>query len=209
MPGIHINYIDTDTTKKPVCNSIASSSSGQYLAAVNTYTTGGVYLSNDYGHSWFTSKVGNNNNPFNFWSTITMDSTGQELILAGTATTASVYYTSSNFGSAWVSEPTAQMGVYYQSVALSRDGAIAGTSATNGIYTSDNAGATWTAAYPPPSDSTVVCVDSSYRLVAVSSDGSIMLASLCSDVYVGTSIDGGGGGSGMYRNFCGRKTVLA
>ena len=115
-------------------NSIASDSSGQYLAAV-TFDKG-VYTSSDYGSKWEES-----NHPFKRFvgDAIASDSTGQYLAVT---TFGDGLWTSSNYGKDW-SETSAPR-YSWSSIASDSTGQyLAAVAYSKGIWVSSDYGSRW------------------------------------------------------------------
>jgi photosystem II stability/assembly factor-like uncharacterized protein len=129
-------FIWTQTSAPPKqWRSIASDSTGQYLAAL-VYNKTSVYTSNDYGSTWIANSVSGSGSSF---EAIASDSTGQYLV-AGERN----IYTSSNYGLNWTltSAPSTNYG--WESVASDSTGQyLAAGQYSGGIFTSSNYGSSW------------------------------------------------------------------
>ena len=113
---------------------VASSGTGQYLAAICTNGFGSHgFVSSDYGVTWINPL----NNPINSWNSITMDSTGQYM---ATCTYNDEIWISINWGVDWVPSggypfpPTLSAWV---SVSYSSDGSNAAAGGNNEIWISN------------------------------------------------------------------------
>lgn len=114
--------------------SIASDSTGKYLAAV--YFEGGIYTSSDYGITW----MNQNGAPTGgYWSGIASDSTGKYLVVFNGAG----FYKSSDYGVSW-STSSGPNGDWQEVVSDSTGQYLAAVMYQVGIYTSSNYGVTWT-----------------------------------------------------------------
>jgi len=127
---------------------IASSSSGQYVAACITGGTREIYISNNYGSSWttstitFPSNISTNTN----WAGLTMSSTGQHL--AAILITGAIY-TSNNYGVTWSNSNNSPTNGIWDSISMSSSGKYVTASGANSsfspvTYLSNNYGASWT-----------------------------------------------------------------
>lgn len=182
----------------PTCTSIASSASGQYLAAATNYLGANlptpndprsVYVSNDYGATW-TAALTNNAGE---WASVAMDASGKNMLVG---TNAYEYYTSSNYGVSWTFHDSDYSAEFF-SVAMSAQSSVAASSAKNGLYVSNNAGVDWSLSFPPKSANQYLsCSDTVYVKIASTFDGSALLAALCGNLYIGAAVAGGSGGSG-------------
>jgi|688.fasta_scaffold75736_4 hypothetical protein len=115
-------------------SSIASDSTGQYLAAV--VNGGGIYTSSNYGQTWAQTSANSNLE----WRCIASDSTGQYLAVV-------VYnggiYTSSNYGSTWTQTDASSS--TYTSITSDSTGQYLAASCYGGyIYTGVYSNSTWT-----------------------------------------------------------------
>jgi hypothetical protein len=127
-----INWTKTNSLAQPWYG-IASSSSGQYLAAVS-FSPGVVYTSSNYGASWTSTNASNLQ-----WYRISSDSTGQ--YLAAGIYNGSIYH-SSNYGTSWTisNAPTK----IWNGIASDSTGQyLAAVGNSGSIYTSSNYGANW------------------------------------------------------------------
>jgi formylglycine-generating enzyme required for sulfatase activity len=162
------NWTETDAPSES-WRSVASSSDGAALVAVGSLT---IYTSTNSGTTW-TPEVAPDYN----WLTVASSSDGTHLVVAGAAKgTSGSIYTSTNAGATWL--PSGAPVKNWLSVASSSDGTdliaavpstgkgvIGGTGGS--IYTSTNAGATWTLADVPSIN---------WRSVASSADGTFLVA---------------------------------
>jgi hypothetical protein len=115
--------------------SIASSSSGQRLAAV--VSGGNIYTSSDYGVSW-TEQAGAGSLD---WGSIASSSSGQYL---AAAVIEGDIYTSNNYGVTWADQSSAGS-QQWESITSSSNGQyLAAAPFAGDIYTSNNYGVTWT-----------------------------------------------------------------
>ena len=126
--------------------SVATSSSGQYIGAANQGTAvdgpGTVYISSNFGSTW--SQV--TSLPTNSWSSITLSSTGQNLVVVGGGSvltgglSSSYVYTSSNYGAMWT-----QTGILasWTGVACDSTGSMIFATSSLGCYISMDFGQTW------------------------------------------------------------------
>jgi hypothetical protein len=195
-------------------SAIASSSSGQYLAAaVNLYMVtsaeiGSIYTSSDYGATWTLQR----NSPADMtWTSIASDSTGR--YLAAAASQGGTIYTSSDFGVNWtmrssglpvISAQSGIPGANWSSIASDGTGRRLIASVSGGsIYRSADFGATW-AAY----SSSVLPADADWQKVSSSADGSRVTASL-SDGAAYYLTDGDADWAQMQLPFTGGFIVLA
>ena len=127
-------------TPGPV-QSISSSlsSSGQYQSVVvnNTLSSGGIYISSNYGINW--SQI-LSVTPTLYWQSIAISETGQYQIAGATG---DYIYLSNDYGVNW-SITSAPMAQWY-SVAISSTGQYqsACSNGSGGIYYSNNYGLTW------------------------------------------------------------------
>lgn len=133
------NFVQTTALSEPYF-SIASSSSGQYLAAVAfTSSGGGIFTSSNYGYEWIQTSAPTNS----FWVSIASSSSGQYLVAAQYD---GGIFTSSDFGANWaVTSAQDSSSTLWVSVTSDSTGQfLAAAQYNNGIWTSSNFGVDWT-----------------------------------------------------------------
>ena len=175
---------------------MASSSNGQWLAAVSSDSgTGRIYTSDDYGQNW---DVRNAPGPFGdaqAWASIAISDSGKEMVAA---VQYGQIYTSVDYGETWVGNPITDFREW---------AAVAMASGTNGqklvalerfgpIHVSDDGGATWNPRGPIRE----------WASVAVSSDGQTIVAVADESVIY---VSANGGGSWLGRESARRWTSVA
>lgn len=209
----------TENTAVGVNNwySVAISSDGTKIAAITT--SGEVAISTNSGSTWTTETATENGIPQTF-ATITMSPDGQHLALAETVNSStynsttstwtnaysSHIYTSSNSGSTWVPQSIGSAAtVSLNGISISTDGqtiatvdngqSYVGNYATNGgIYLSRDGGATWDVAAGsalPVAGAAAANSNAGYASVAVSADGSTVVANDYSGENTYVSTDSG------------------
>ena len=122
-------------------NSLAMSASGQYavFAYSASATTGGIYLSSNYGVTW--ALVSGTNFP---WQSVSMSSSGQYITACCNGTPNNIYI--SNNGATFSLPSTTVSSVAgWTSVKVSSSGQYQVAAATNYVYYSSDYGMTWTA----------------------------------------------------------------
>ena len=147
-------------------NSLAMSASGQYavFAYSASATTGGIYLSSNYGATW--ALVSGTNYP---WQSVSMSSSGQYITACCNGTPNNIYI-SSNGGATFSLPSTSLSSVAgWTSVKVSSSGQYQVAAATNYVYYSSDFGMTWTASSMSSSIT--------WGCVAVSPSGKYMIAS--------------------------------
>ena len=158
--------------------SIASSSDGMRLAAVDFNSSGYIYTSTDRGATW-TKREGAGSA---LWNSIASSSDGTKLVVGGQDT---YIYTSSDGGATW-SAPRAGQTTWLR-VTSSADGsklAAVSTDSSGGyIYTSGDSGVTW--------NQHTSAGKRLWYSIASSADGSKLAAVDSDDGYVYTSTDSG------------------
>ena len=163
---------------------MASSGTGQYLAALggqsgNIITSSNLYLSSDYGASWNL----NANLPDDLYGAVTSSTTGATLALCSS----SGIYTSSDYGSNWaLSAGTAGVAqgctstIYTPSLVGSSSGQYLYTmTVTNGLFRSADSGVTWTSSTGAPTSSFYFAIASSpsgQYVAATTSLGAVYLS---------------------------------
>jgi hypothetical protein len=164
-------------------NSISMSASGQYavFAYTASATTGGIYLSSNYGVTW--ALVSGTNYP---WQSVSMSSSGQYITACCNGTPNNIYI-SSNGGASFSLPATALSAVAgWTCVKVSSSGQYQVACANNYVYYSADYGMTWT----------VSSMSSSilWGCVAISPSGKYMLAaSWGNPAYVYTNYTYGAG----------------
>ena len=145
--------------------SVASSSNGQWLAAVSLFS-GRIYTSENFGETWVARDAPD---PFGNIEqacvSISISDSGKEMV---TAAEFGQIYTSENFGETWDGNPTTN-GRQWESVAMAsgtEGQKLVAVECCGPIQVSDDGGAIWN-----PRDR-----DRDWTSVAVSSDGQTMVA---------------------------------
>lgn len=156
------NWVSTTTLSNYVEN-ITCSYSGQYVYAL---VSGNVYISTNYGQAWSTAITISNYG----CNQVACDWSGQNLVAACNG---DGIYRSTNYGQTWtktnaVSEPLVGGSTYYYKIACNSTGQRIITMDVNNsvLYTSLDAGTTWTMQYTPESSS-----DEAFTGVSISADG--------------------------------------
>ena len=146
-------------------NSLAMSASGQYavFAYSASASTGGIYLSSNYGVTW--SLVSGTNFP---WQSVSMSSSGQYITACCNGTPNNIYI-SSNGATFSLPSTTVSSVAGWRSVKVSSSGQYQVAAATNYVYYSSDYGMTWTASSMSSSIT--------WGCVAVSPSGKYMIAS--------------------------------
>jgi hypothetical protein len=138
--------------------SVASSADGQKLAAA--VWGGHIYTSTDAGNSWITNVI-----PVAAWISLASSADGNTLVTGIAPSSHPFVLASTNAGATWVSNG---IPFYCSDVAASADGRTMFCVVLGfGIYASTNSGNTWNPTGAP---------NKSWRSVATSSDGTIVLA---------------------------------
>jgi len=146
-------------------SALSMSASGQYavFAYSASSTTGGIYVSSNYGVSW--TLVSGTNYP---WQSVSMSASGQ-YITACCNGTANNIYISSNWGTSYSLPTTSLSGVSgWTSVKVSASAQWQVACASNYVYYSSNYGVTWTASSMSNS--------LSWACVAISPSGQYVIA---------------------------------
>ena len=126
--------------------SVATSSSGEYIGAVNSGPNlggpGTVYITSNYGSTWsMVTSV-----PSDSWTSVTLSSTGKYVAIVGggsilnSGLSSSYIYTSSDYGATWTQTG---LSTSWISIASSSSGAMIFATSTVGCYLSSNFGQTW------------------------------------------------------------------
>ena len=146
-------------------NSLAMSASGQYavFAYSASASTGGIYLSSNYGVTW--ALVSGTNFP---WQSVSMSSSGQYITACCNGTPNNIYI-SSNGATFSLPSTTVSSVAGWRSVKVSSSGQYQVAAATNYVYYSSDYGMTWTASSMSSSIT--------WGCVAVSPSGKYMIAS--------------------------------
>jgi len=179
-------------------SSITSSSNGQNLVICAEYSssTGGyVYISQNYGTSWYQAPTGTSAGqlPANInWTSITSSSSGQYLAVCASTTGGSngVVYISSNYGNSWSQVTPGSSGlpstaIPWTSITSSSSGQVlalssSSTTATN-MYISTNFGGNWTGITQwtdpnTPSWNSIVSSSSGQTIAAASQYGAVWIS---------------------------------
>jgi hypothetical protein len=163
-------------------SAVTTSATGQYIAA--SASGGQIYLSTNTGTNW---SVLSNSTTAN-WTSISMSGTGQIIIASANGpVNAQSLYLSNNFGLTWTSLNNISAlpnNGSWSGVSISTDGLrIVATTNTGYIYTSINAGTTWTVS------TSTADAPRPWQFVAISGDGSKAIA-ITNPGQVYTSTDG-------------------
>jgi alpha-tubulin suppressor-like RCC1 family protein len=166
---------------------IACSSTCQYIVA--SAATGYLYVSTDYGDTWTAVVTDLSRN----WRGVAVSADGSRMAAAyqgwGAAYRNGAIYLSFDYGATWTASTSygSRSGDTFQEVAMSANGhvLIAG-SYGGGLYTSSNSGSSWTDRRNGISFNPTLQGIGSWNGVAMSSDGSKMLAINSSTVYQST-----------------------
>ena len=144
---------------------IASSSSGQFLAAVIQF--GQIYTSQNYGGTWTLT-----NAPSANWFSIASNSSGQ--YLAAVIQEGEIY-TSQNYGGIWTKYDDAPIANWVSIVSDSSGDYLAAVAFNDKIYTSQNHGTTWTGQSNTPNGDwfSIASSSSGQNLAAISYTGKI------------------------------------
>ncbi len=124
-------------------NSIVSSSDGTHLAAVGS---GFVWVSADTGLTWtdFPNARGYGSSGFSDWYAVASDSTGSKLVAVSQTSTGCISI-STDAGVTWSLHNCSSGVIYWGGVSSSSDGShLAATDQRGYIWTSSDAGLTWT-----------------------------------------------------------------
>lgn len=135
-----------------VITSLTSSSSGQYLALVNSNYN--VFTSNNWGVNWNYRSTGSSES----WKYIINDPTGAILLVFNTSN--SIVYRSSDYGSTWTSSGQVRISDYVGALARNSTGQLFCASST-GVRQSNDFGITWNLISGSPAPSYLVACDSS------------------------------------------------
>ena len=141
---------------------VASSSTGQYLAA--TVTGGDIYTSNDYGVTWVDDTVATPE-ANSLWQGITSSASGQYLAAVDYS---GDIFTSNDYGESWTDQTNSGNEPWYY-ITSSASGQYLAAVATygGGIYRSNDYGVTWTQTTAPGEN---------WVSISASSDGSTLVA---------------------------------
>jgi photosystem II stability/assembly factor-like uncharacterized protein len=126
-------------------NSIAMSSSGQYLSAC--CPSGVIFNSNNYGVDWVSARSLNTGPVDKYWTSIASSSSGQYLAACSDGI---LIYTSTNYGMDWIYQPLLDssgnflMNNIVEIVSSSSGQYLAACTSTSLIWLSDSYGAVWT-----------------------------------------------------------------
>ena len=179
------NWVKTSAPTNMYWCSIASSSDGTKLAAVNNGggNGGGIWISSNSGTNWAEATA----LPLADWQSIASSADGTRLAAAADA----VYigesgysggiWTSSNEGASWAQ--TSAPGVWWTSIASSSDGTKLAATAygyggSGGIWTSANSGTNWVQMSAPGLDWVSTLSSSAWYCIASSSDGTKLAAGI-------------------------------
>jgi photosystem II stability/assembly factor-like uncharacterized protein len=137
---VSVLSLDWTQTSAPTAewDTIASSSTGKYLAAV--IWESGIYTSSDYGSTWTQTAA-----PTLRWNSIASSNSGQRLVAVAVG---SGIYTSSDYGSTWTK--TSAPSATWNSIASSSTGQyVAAAAYVGGVYVSNDYGSNWLKPLPP------------------------------------------------------------
>jgi photosystem II stability/assembly factor-like uncharacterized protein len=166
IPAQLKNWTNQNNSSPLVWSSIASDSTGQYLAAVTF--PGSIYMSSDYGSTWTQTTTAFTGR---YWTGIASNSTGT-LLVAVSGETNGTIWRSSTSGTSWgqlsggLPDPA-----NWLSIASSDDGTqLAAVIYGGGIWTSPDSGSTWSLQSAPTPTT------ASWWSIASSSDGTKIVA---------------------------------
>lgn len=149
-------------------NSLSMSASGQYcvFAYTASATTGGIYVSSDYGVTW--ALVSGTNFP---WTSVSMSSSGQYITACCNGTPNNIYI-SSNWGASFALPTTSVSGISnWASVKVSASAQWQVACAAAAVYYSSDYGVTWTAV-----GANITLPSGTWGAVAISPNGKYMTA---------------------------------
>jgi photosystem II stability/assembly factor-like uncharacterized protein len=183
-----------DVTPIPTYNtyswlSVSISNTGQYQSAVSTQANNNIWISKDYGSTWYQVPSSSFNPPTNNlvnWSSISISSTGkiQVAVSSDSVNGNGTIYISNDYGNSWTETTTTFSNTSFVSVSMSNDGMYQSATSTyfdagtgnsySFIYRSTDYGNNWTAVYTPSQELLLnnisVSGDGKYQIAAVTAD---------------------------------------